>query len=232
MNAFAPDLFEVAARPSSVMLARDPEVLRLMLNFYAPGAEHIADCTANTRKMWKGLDASRVTFCDIDPAMSPDVVADFTALPFGPGELDVLVFDPPHLPEAAASEQSHKQFAGSYGLAHGGKGSDISHFFAPFLTEAERVLKADGLIFAKLKDFVHNHAYRWTLADFINAVRSQDGLTACDLIVKRDPSGGNMMSGRWKKAHHARNSHCWWVIVRKGRCEARAALSNGQGDGK
>lgn len=211
------------ARPSSVMLARDPEVLRTMLGFYAPQAQRIVDCTANARKMWKGLDTSSVTFCDIDPTMAPDVVADFTALPFGDGEIDVLVFDPPHLPHAAASPRSDQDFAGRYGLALGGGASDISHFFAPFLAEASRVLKRDGVVFAKLKDFVHNHAYQWTLADFIAAVRAQEGLTACDLIVKRDPSAGHMMSGRWKKAHHARNAHCWWIVVRKGRCEARLA---------
>ena len=161
--------------------------------------------------------------------MSPDIVADFNNLPFADGEIDVLVFDPPHLPHAAASEKSDQGFARRYGLSMGGGNSDISHFFPDFLREAERVLCRDGLIFAKLKDFVHNHAYQWTLADFIAAVRAQPGLTACDLIVKRDPSAGNMMSGRWQKAHHARNAHCWWVVVRKGRCEASkaAALQSG-----
>jgi hypothetical protein len=208
-------------RPSSVMLARDPEVLQTMLGFYAPNARQIIDCTANERRMWKGVASDRVTFMDIDPAMSPDIVGDFCDMPFDASSLDVIVFDPPHLPAAAASAASDHGFAGRYGLQHGGGGSNISHFFGPFLAEAQRVLRADGLIFAKLKDFVHNHSYQWTLADFIQAVRDQDGLTACDLIVKRDPSAGNMMSGKWKKAHHVRNAHCWWVIVRKGRCEAR-----------
>lgn len=52
---------------------------------------------------------------------------------------------------------------------------------------------------------------------------AQAGLTACDLVVKRDPSAGNLKSGRWKKAHHVRNAHCWWAVVRKGRCEPRGA---------
>ncbi len=190
-----------------------------MFDFYAPNAKKIVDCTANARKMWKGLDTQKVTFCDIDPAMSPDIVADFCDLPFDKSSIDVLVFDPPHLPSAAASEKSDQGFARRYGLSMGGNYDGISHFFDDFLAEAFRVLKQDGLIFAKLKDFVHNHKYQWTLADFINAVRKQEGLTACDLIVKRDPSAGNMMSGRWKNCHHVRNAHCWWIVVRKGRCE-------------
>ena len=209
-------------RPSSVMMARDPEVLSTMLAFYAPNANKIIDCTANARRMWKGLPTDKVTFCDIDPATNPDVVCSFSEMPFAAGSVDVLVFDPPHLPHAAASEKSHTKMATSYGLKYGGGNSDISHFFPDFLKEAERILARDGLIFAKLKDFVHNHSYRWTLTDFINAVRDQPGLTPCDLIVKRDPCGGNLKSGRWVKAHHARNTHCWWIVVRKGRCESRS----------
>jgi hypothetical protein len=204
------------------MEARDPEVLASMLAFYAPTATRIVDCTANERRMWKGLDTGRVSFCDIDPTMRPDFVASFADLPFEDGSVDVLVFDPPHLPNAASSPKSDQGFARRYGLSMGGGNPDINHFFPPFLSEARRVLVNDGLIFAKLKDFVHNHAYRWTLTDFINAVRSQPGLTPCDLIVKRDPSGGRMMSGRWKNAHHVRNAHCWWVVVRNGRCEGKA----------
>lgn len=211
----------VETRPLSVMLARDPEVLRTMLGFYAwPGAT-VLDVTANERRMWKGVDWPNVTFADIDPAMNPDIVGDFRALPVEAASYDVIVFDPPHLPVAAASPESMKRFADNYGLGYAPRADNISSYFAPFLIEAYRVLRPEGLIFAKLKDFVHNHLYQWTLTDFIYAVRAQEGLTPCDLIVKRDPSGGGLMSSKWKHAHHVRNAHCWWVVVRKGKCESR-----------
>ena len=215
----------MSGRLQSVMMARDPEVLEAAFRFYAPAAQRIVDCTANRRKMWKGVSVSGVQFMDIDPEVNPDIVADFRAMPFANDEIDVLIFDPPHLPSAAASPLSHSGMVRDYGLAWASAGSSIGHFFPPFLAEAARVLKPDGLIFAKLKDFVHNHAYQWTLADFVAAVRAQPGLTACDLIIKRDPCGGNLTSSRWQKAHHARNVHCWWVIIRKGRCEAKATQS-------
>lgn len=216
------DLFSVIeARPPSVMLARDPEVLRTMLDFYAwPGAA-VLDVTANKRTMWSGVEWPTVTFADIDSDMNPDIIGDFRALPVDDASYDVIVFDPPHLPAAAASEQSLPQYVRDYGLGQAPRGDNISSYFAPFLSEAARVLRPDGLIFAKLKDFVHNHLYQWTLTDFVAAVRAQDGLTPCDLIVKRDPSGGALTSSKWKKAHHVRNVHCWWVIVRKGKCESR-----------
>ena len=216
------ELFPAAeARPLSVMLARDPEVLRTMLDFYAwPGAK-VLDVTANERRMWKGVEWPDVTYADIDPDMKPDIIADFRALPVEPSSYDVIVFDPPHLPAAAASPESLQRFVGNYGLGHSPHADNISAYFPPFLAEAHRVLKPEGLIFAKLKDFVHNHLYQWSLADWVCAVRAQPGLTPCDLIVKRDPSGGGLKSSKWQKAHHVRNAHCWWAVVRKGRCESR-----------
>lgn len=209
-------------RPSSVMMARDPEVLQTMLNFYAWPEAEVIDVTANKRRMWNGVKHNgRVVFADIDPEMSPDIVCDFRDIKIPDASVDVVVFDPPHLPVASASEASDKGFVGRYGLARAPNADNISEYFGPFLSEAHRVLRREGLIFVKLKDFVHNHKYQWMLAEFINAVSEQEGLTACDLIVKRDPSAGNMMSGRWKKSHHVRNAHCWWIVVRKGGCESR-----------
>lgn len=219
-------LTDIEERPMSVMLARDPEVLRTMLAFYARPDAKVLDVTANERRMWNGVDWPGVTFADIDPAMKPDIVCDFRALTVPDASFDVIVFDPPHLPSAAASAKSDQGFVGRYGLGHAPKADNISGYFPPFFAEAVRVLRPDGMIFAKLKDFVHNHTYQWTLADFIAAARAQPGLTPCDLIVKRDPSAGSMKSSKWQKAHHVRNAHCWWVVVRKGRCEAKCSTAN------
>lgn len=210
------------SRPLSVIEGRDPLVLSTMLNFYALPQARVLDVTANRRKMWQGVEWSgEIIYADIDPTVAPDVIADFRKLPFEAASFDVIVFDPPHLPAAAASKESLGQYVEDYGLAQSAHADNVSALFAPFLCEAARVLRPDGLVFCKLKDFVHNHQYQWSLTDFVSAVRAQPGLTPCDLIIKRDPCGGNLKSGRWQKSHHVRNAHCWWVVVRKGRCEAR-----------
>lgn len=159
-------------RPLSVMLARDPEVLRTMLNFYSHLEAKVLDVTANERRMWHGVNWPSVTYADIDPAMNPDIVQDFCAMTVADASFDVIVFDPPHLPAAAASKESDQRFVGNYGLGHAPKGDNISGYFPPFLAEAHRVLRPEGLIFAKIKDFVHNHAYQWTLTDFIAPARA------------------------------------------------------------
>jgi hypothetical protein len=211
---------ESCPRPLSVIEGRDPDVLTLLFDFYAPLAERIVDVTCNARRMWQGVPRQPLFF-DIDPAVHPDAVADFRALPLGDGTVDVLVFDPPHLPRAAGSARGMAQMKEDYGLAGAPRGDNVAEYFPGFLNEAVRVLRPDGLIFAKLKDYVHNHKYQWMLTEFVLAVRKVVGLTPCDLIVKRDPCGGNLKSGRWERSYHARNAHCWWVIVRKGKCEPK-----------
>lgn len=212
-------------RIESVHIGRDGELLDKMLAFYAPHANRIVDVCCNERRIWKRSEAAKlVVGYDIDPSVQPDVVCGWDSLPDNDDTVDVLVYDPPHLPLAAASAKSNQKFASDFGLGRSVKGDNIAAIHMPFLMEARRVLRPDGLVFAKIKDYIHNHKYQWNLELFNAEVRAI-GLTPCDLIIKRDPSAGNMQSGRWKRTHHARNVHCYWVVVRKGRCEPRKVES-------
>lgn len=217
------NLLVTRRRLSSVFPGRDPELLQAMLEFYAPSPTAcVADVTCNERRMWEGVSWSgEVMFCDVDPDVAPDVVCDFRDLPFPDASFDVLVFDPPHLPAAAGTEASDEGFSRRHGLSKSVHGDNVSDYFPPFLAQASRVLRPEGVVLAKLCDFVHNHRHQWSLVDFINAVREAPGLTPCDLVVKRDPSAGRFDSGRWENVYHARNAHAWWVVVRKGRCEPK-----------
>lgn len=207
-------------RLKSIIHGRDSEVLSQMLDFYDRPAGRIIDVTCNRRKMWSGLDTANVTFCDIDPEVGPDVVCDFRRTPFPDGHASLIIFDPPHLPSAAGTEASHAQYKADYGLERSVAGDNISSIFPEFLAEAKRLLVDDGIVIAKLADYVHNHKYQWVLSDYVAAVKAA-GLTPCDLIIKADPCGGNLKSGKWKKSYHARRSHSWFVVARKGKCEPR-----------
>jgi hypothetical protein len=112
----------------SVFLGSDRELLPQLFRFYSPLASVVRDVTANTRKMWKGspLSLPDLKFYDIDPAVSPDVVCDFGSLPDSDGSVCVLVYDPPHLPLAAASAESHKGYVAQYGLGHSVKGDNVA----------------------------------------------------------------------------------------------------------
>jgi len=87
----------------------------------------------------------------------------------------------------------------------------LSYLYPPFLRQAKRVLKPDGLLLAKITDMVNNHRSKWAHCDFMR-MAEEAGFAVCDLIIKiRD---GPMLSDKWKEAHHARKRHCFWIVCR------------------
>lgn len=232
-----------APRPYSGLMGTDPEALETLLRVHAPPSPSILDCTFNTGKMWRGIrqDWNPATM-DIDPAYGTDYVGDFrmlssvvAATSTGHAQqrrFDVLVFDPPHLPTAAASANSSGIWRDQYGLTGGEgtgrEGDNVSGLFLPFFREAKKVLRPDGVALCKIVDLVHNHRYQWQHVDLVLACR-EAGMTPCDLLVKIDPCGGNLKSSLWKTVHHLRRNHCFWLVARNSlRCERRLAVAETQ----
>lgn len=203
-------------RPYTVMYGRDKDVIPLLLDLHATARPDILDCTYNKGRMWKGLDYKplKMDLCD---EYDVDVVGDFRDMPFPDDSFDVIVFDPPHLPTAAGNKTVYTKY--KVEVADKDRaGENISDLFVPFLKQAKRVLRKNGIVLAKLADLVHNHRAHWHQVDFINAVR-EVGLTPCDMLIKIDPAAGNLKDNRWKKVKHLRKAHCYWIVVRKGKCE-------------
>jgi SAM-dependent methyltransferase len=73
--------------------------------------------------------------------ISPDLVADFTCLPFKDGRFSVVVFDPPHLVMAGRKSW----LASKYGSLKGDWKEELRKGFA----ECFRVLKSDGVLVFK-----------------------------------------------------------------------------------
>jgi SAM-dependent methyltransferase len=208
----------------SILFGKDQQVLPILLELHCAVAHpRILDVTYNSGSMWKGLSYPLTTM-DIDPSFGTDVVGDFTAMPFCDGSFDVIVFDPPHLPVAAASTHSSKMFEKRYGATATRERADhVGAFFAPFLAEAKRVLVPGGIVLAKIADIVHNHHYQWQHVLFINAVLAAE-MTPCDCLIKADPNAGNLRSSKWKNGYHLRKAHCYWIVVRNSpSCEVRRA---------
>lgn len=202
----------------SVWEGSDADLLERMLSFYPKKTpEKILDATVNAGRFWVGSTRD-VTGMDIDPRHKPDVVGDNTAMPFEDESYDVIVYDPPHIPNQG--DDGWKDFGTRFGLgpkASLEQGYNFSHTFPPFCKEAHRVLRKNGVLFCKLADYVHGHRFQWAHVEFINAAVAV-GFTACDCIVKIRK--GPIMDPRWKKAHHARRHHCYWLVFRKSKkCE-------------
>ena len=211
------------AAPLSVLLGNDSEALDILIEMHAPTLPpRILDVTYNTGKIWAHCQfADFVWRADITK-YDTHVRAAFEALPFAAGTFNVVVFDPPHLPTAAASPHSSGIWRDRYGITATGpgrEGDNVNGMFAPFLAEARRVLVPDGIVLAKIADIVHNHRYQWQQVAFVEAVRDA-GMTPCDCLVKRAPAGGRLQSGRWQTVKHLKRCHSYWIVARNSaRCE-------------
>jgi len=202
----------------SIWHGSDVELLERMLDFYPRSTpRRILDATVNARRFWKG-STRPVIGLDLDPRHRPDVMADNRCLPFRDRCFDVVVYDPPHVPNQGKDRS--KDFTDRFGLglkSPAASGYNFAHLYPPFAAEAYRVLRPEGVLLCKIADYVHGHRYQWAHIDLIAAATAV-GFCACDCIVKarRAP----IVSPRWKTAHHARRHHCYWLVFRKSRkCE-------------
>lgn len=205
---------------SSVWEGSDSALIEVMLNFYPTiPPTPILDATYNAGRMWKS-SKRRVTSMDIDPQYKPDIIGDNREMKgIRANRFGVVVYDPPHV-GPQGRDKSKKRFDVDFGATiECGKEQDwnLSYLYPPFLKQARRVLKPDGLLLAKITDMVNNHKSKWPHVDFIR-MAEEAGFTVCDLIVKIRV--GPMKSSKWKVAHHARKRHCFWIVCRNSKeCE-------------
>jgi hypothetical protein len=189
-----------------------------MLQFYPKTQPRlILDATVNAGRFWRGSPRP-VIGMDLDRRHRPAVCADHRRMPFQDACLDVVVYDPPHVPNQGRDRT--KDFRSRFGLVLSSsvrQGYKFSHLYPPFVREAYRVLKPEGLLLCKITDYVHGHRFQWAHVELLVAAVAL-GFTACDCIVK--VRRGPIHDPRWRKAHHARRHHCYWLVFRKSKqCE-------------
>jgi hypothetical protein len=202
----------------SIWHGTDAELLERMLSFYPKQPpKRILDATVNAGRFWEGSERV-INGMDLDPKHRPDVCGDNMRMPFKDGCFDAVVYDPPHIPNQGKDKA--KDFNTRFGLvlkSSREQGYNFSHLYPPFVREAYRVLRKEGILFCKIADYVHGHRFQWAHVELVNAAVAA-GFTACDCIVKIRK--GPIKDPRWKKAHHARRHHCYWLVFRKSKkCE-------------
>lgn len=212
---------------SSVWERSDAELIEIMLSFYPTiEPEPILDATYNAGRFWTGT-TRHVVSMDIDPRHKPMILADNRLMTGVPShEYGTVVYDPPHV-GPQGRDKSVKRFDVDFGATmECGKeqGWSLSYLYPPFLKQAKRVLKPEGLLLAKITDMVNSHKSRWAHCDFMR-MAEEAGFTVCDLIVKIRT--GPMVSDKWKLAHHARKRHCFWIVCRNGESCERENQRNG-----
>jgi SAM-dependent methyltransferase len=131
----------------SVWPGEDAELLELMLDFYPrTPPQRILDATVNGGRFWRGRQQP-VTGLDINPRYRPDVVGDNLYMPFRASDFDVVVYDPPHIPNQGKDRS--KDFNTCFGLvlkSSAAQGYNFSHLYLPFVREAYRLLQPEGIL--------------------------------------------------------------------------------------
>ena len=199
---------------SSIWEGTDGELLEAMFAFYPTiDPEPILDATYNTGRIWKGSSRNVVSM-DIDRRHKPMILCDNRKMTGVPdAQFGTVIYDPPHV-GPQGRDKSRKRFDVDFGatVACGKEHNwNLSYLYPPFLQQAKRVLKPEGLLFAKITDMVNNHRSKWAHCDFMRMAEAA-GFVVCDLIIKTRV--GPMLSTKWKEAHHARKRHCFWIVCR------------------
>lgn len=123
----------------------------------------ILDVTCGSRSIWFDKNHPLALYCDKERRhhtgtwksgngvsertidVSPDVIADFTDLPFDDNQFNLVVFDPPHLKTIEENAWLFKR----YGKLNDNWKDMIHDGFA----ECMRVLKPDGVLIFKWSEF-------------------------------------------------------------------------------
>ena len=202
----------------SIWNGKDADLLDRMLKFYPrKRPRRILDATMNAGRFWRG-SKRRIIGLDLDSRYKSTVVGDNMKMPFRSETFDVVVYDPPHVPNQGKDKQ--KDFTTRFGLGMKSlveNGHNFSHLYVAFAKEAHRILKLEGILLCKITDYVHNHRLQWAHVEMLKAASSV-GLLACDCIIK--VRTGPIMDPKWRTAHHSRRHHCYWLIFRKSaKCE-------------
>jgi len=171
---------------SSIWEGSDGDLLEAMFTFYATiPPEPILDATYNAGRFWKG-SRRQVVSMDIDPQYKPMIVGDNRKMKgVQSARFGVVVYDPPHV-GPQGRDKSKKRFDVDFGATvECGKKQDwnLSYLYPPFLEQAKKVLKPNGLLLAKITDMVNNHKSKWAHCEFMS-LAEESGFTLCDLIIK------------------------------------------------
>jgi SAM-dependent methyltransferase len=202
----------------SVWYGEDAPLLEKLLEFYPRRRPtRILDATVNGGRFWRGSKRP-VIGIDIEGRHKPTVVANNTQTPFPDNSFDVVVYDPPHIPNQGRDKQ--KDFHDRFGLGVKSpkeKGYTFAHTYPPFVQEACRILKNEGILLCKIADYIHNHRYQWAHVELMQAA-CKAGFQACDCVIK--VRKGPIIDPKWNKAHHTRRQHAYWLVFRKSvKCE-------------
>lgn len=165
------------------------------------------DPTYGLGRFWHLWCPPRLIASDGDLERSPIRKAiDFTNMPWPDGTFDVVVFDPPYKLNGTPSLSSDVD----YGVGTGVPWHKRHHTIRAGITEALRVLKADGVLMVKCQDQVSSGHVHWQTHEFSDHAVKQGArlIDMLHLVSYRPQPDGRIQV-------HARRNYSTLLIFHK-----------------
>ena len=188
-----------------------PKILAL---YVAPGSV-VADVTYGKGVFWKHVDLDQYRL------LPSDIVdgTDCRELPYGDGEIDCVVLDPPYMHSPGGTAHSnHGPYEDYYrnnstGNLTGSKYHEaVLELYVSGGKEAHRVLRERGVAIVKCQDEVCSNRQRFTHVEVISEYEKL-GFVAEDLfVVMRSNRPG---VSRMTRQVHARKNHSYFLVFWK-----------------
>lgn len=199
----------------STLSLSDGRILDMLIVLHGGKEPYIVDCTHGRGTIWKESSFRPDIKIDAQDLEGVDYVCNNTDMSsvLDDNIVDVLVYDPPHVPKGA--ETGTVGYKEAYGISLAPNSNHVAALFPPFLREAARVVKDGGIILCKIPDIKRSGVFRWQSGWFVQTAQ-QHGFYIKDMAVKHTPGLAAMASSRWKNQHHLRNVHCFWICMKRG----------------
>jgi hypothetical protein len=136
---------------------------------------------------------------------------DFRQLPEADGTVDVVVFDPPYIPQGGRDTSTLPNFIDRYGLRDAPKPRrELEELIAAGMKEASRVLRPGGRLFVKCMDYVSSRQF-CTGRHFVVSTAFDLGLRQVDELVHYSGLGPQPLRD---VQEHSRRAHSFLCIFR------------------
>lgn len=197
-------------------------LFKQILDLFVPPGSVVADVTWGKGAFWTDVPQGRYEVRGTDIQMGVDC----RNLPYGDGEIDALVLDPPYMEGLFRKDTTHMAGAGSHG-AFRERYSDsqataevegapkwhdaVLDLYFKAAIEAQRVLRNYGLFIVKCQDEVSANRQRLTHVELIN--EWEKDFYCKDLYVVTRPNKPGIV--RVLKQEHARKNHSYFLVFVK-----------------
>jgi hypothetical protein len=186
-----------------------------VLDLYVAAGSLVADVTFGKGVFWRNIppDKYRLMATDLESGV------DCRDLPYGDGEVDCVVLDPPYMHSPGGTAySSHRPYEDYYrnngtGNLTGSKYHEaVLELYSDAGQEAHRVLRDRGVMIVKCQDEVCSNRQRFTHIEIIQEYE-KIGFIAEDLfVVMRNNRPG---VSRTAKQVNARKNHSYFLVLWK-----------------